>query len=197
VLGVTWFSALQAALAVAALFVIARRLHALLFEAPLDARVFVTALEPALRAKQLELAETLARACLPAWPARHALSGLAELRAGRDPQPALEESRAELDRRLGHGRDAISVLGRMASPLAFIGVIVETGNALGGGEGLSGLQRGLPEMIALQRSLLAFALGVATAIVCFTAAGIAQRAARSIRRDLERVAQAIMRGDAP
>ena len=196
-IGATYFNALQLALAAAALFLIARRLRPLLFEAPLDTRAWLAALATALDAGELELAEALARACLPAWPAQLALEGIEELRAHRDPRPALEEAYADFERRLGQSRDAIAVLGRMASPLALIGVIVETGKALGGGEGLAALQSGLPVTVALQRSLLAVALGIATAIVCFTATGIAQREARAMRRDLERVAQAIARAGVP
>jgi hypothetical protein len=79
----------------------------------------------------------------------------------------------------------------MASPLAFIGVIVEAGRAFGGGEGLIALQRGLAVSIALQRSLFIFALGMGTTLVCVSAAAIIQRRALALRRDLERVAGAL------
>jgi hypothetical protein len=190
---VTYFNALQLLLAGAALGLGARTLSVLLFRAPLDTRAFLSALAPALEARQLELAESLARACLPAWVARLALHGLSELAGGHDPRVALEEARVDLELGLGQGREALMVLGRMASPLAFIGIIVETGKALGGGEGLVALQRGLPVTIALQRSLLTFAIGVATTIACFSAAGVARRQAQALQRDLERVASVISR----
>jgi hypothetical protein len=193
---VTYFNALQLLVATTALWLGARTLRVLLFQAPLDTRAFLTALAPALEAHQLELARSLAQACLPAWGARLALHGVTELEGGQDPRVALEEARADLELGLGQGRDALVVLGRMASPLAFIGVIVETGKALGGGEGLVALQRGLPVTIALQRSLLTFAIGVATTIACFTAAGIARRQAQALGRDLERVAGVISRAGA-
>jgi hypothetical protein len=193
---VTYFNALQLLLAAAALGLGARTLRVLLFQAPLDTRAFLTALAPALEAHQLELARSLAQACLPAWGARLALHGVTELEGGHDPSVALDEARADLELGLGQGRDALVVLGRMASPLAFIGVIVETGKALGGGEGLVALQRGLPVTIALQRSLLTFAIGVATTIACFTAAGIARRQVQALGRDLERVAGTISRAGA-
>lgn len=192
----TYFNALQLLVATTALWLGARTLRVLLFQAPLDTRAFLTALAPALEAHQLELARSLAQACLPAWGARLALHGVTELEGGQDPRVALEEARADLELGLGQGRDALVVLGRMASPLAFIGVIVETGKALGGGEGLVALQRGLPVTIALQRSLLTFAIGVATTIACFTAAGIARRQAQALGRDLERVAGVISRAGA-
>jgi hypothetical protein len=184
---------LQLLLAAVALGLSARTLRVLLFQAPLDTRAFLTALAPALEAGQLTLARSLALACAPAWPARLAQRGVDELAEGRDPRAALDEARADLELDLGQGREALLVLGRMASPLAFIGIIVETGRALGGGEGLAALQRGLPQTIALQRSLLAFAIGVATTIVCLTAAGVARRQAQALKRDLERVAHAISR----
>lgn len=192
----TYFNALQLLLATAALGLGARTLRVLLFRAPLDTRAFLSALAPALEARQLELARSLAQACLPAWAARLALQGVSELAHGHDPGVALDETRADLEIGLGQGRDALVVLGRMSSPLAFIGVIVETGRALGGGEGLAALQRGLPVTIALQRSLLTFAIGVATTIACFTAAGIARRQAQALQRDLERVASVISRAGA-
>jgi hypothetical protein len=190
---VTLFNALQLLLASAALGLGARTLRVLLFEAPLDTRAFLGALAPALEAGQLELARSLAQACLPAWAARLATQGIAALVERSDVRMALDEGRADLELGLGQDRDVLVVLGRMASPLAFIGIIVETGRALGGGEGLSALQRGLPVTIALQRSLLTFAIGVATTIACFTAAGIARRQAQALQRDLERVTSVISR----
>jgi hypothetical protein len=187
----TYFSALQVLVAIAALTWIVRRLQVLLFEAPLDASAFVPALATALEAGQIALASNLAAACEPAWPARLARLALVEIERGRNPRNALDETYADLESALWQGRDAIVVLGRMATPVAFIGVIVQTGLALGGGEGLAGLQRGLPASIALQRSLLAFSIGLSTTIVCLTAAATIQRHARALRRDLDRVSRVI------
>jgi hypothetical protein len=187
----TYYSALQWVLAVSALIWIGRRLRVLLFEAPLDAASFVPALSTALDAGQIALARSLATACEPAWPAHLARLALIEVEQGRDPRSALDETYADLEAALWRGRDAIVVLGRMATPVAFIGVIVQSGIALGGGEGLAGLQRGLPASIALQRSLLAFSVGISTTIVCLTAAAAIQRQARALRRDLDRVARVI------
>lgn len=192
----TYFNALQLLLAAAALGLAARTLRVLLFQAPLDTRAFLTALAPAIEARQLELARSLAQACLPARAARLALSAVSEIEGGHDPRVALDEASADLEVGLEQGRDALVVLGRMASPLAFIGIIVETGKALGGGEGLAALQRGLPVTIALQRSLLTFAIGLATTIACLTAAGVARRQALALRHDLERVASVISRAAA-
>jgi hypothetical protein len=79
----------------------------------------------------------------------------------------------------------------MASPLSFIGVILEIGGAFGGGSGLEGLQRGVAASRALERSLFTFALGVGTFAVCFAAATILQRRARRLRADLSRVASLV------
>ena len=194
--GWTYLNALQLLLFASALGLIARRLYVLLFQAPLDTRAFLSALETALSAHQLDLARSLAEACAPAWSARLALAGLTELERGASPASALDEAHAELAHGLARGRDALVASGRIASPLAFIIVIVETGKALHGGEGLIGLQRGLALSVALQRSLLAFAIGLATSLVCFAAAGIVQRRALAISADLERVANAVARSAA-
>ena len=187
----TYFSALQLALALAALIWIARRLRVLLFEAPLDTSAFLPAISTALDAGEIALAAGLAGACEPAWLARLARRALIELEQGRDPRSALDEAHSELESGLWLGSDAIRVLGRMAMPIAFIGVIVQSGLALGGGEGLVGLQRGLAASIALQRSLLAFSIGVSTTLVCLAAAATIQRQGRALRRDLDRVSRTI------
>lgn len=186
----TWFNALQLALAAVAAVLIARRMRALLFEAPLDGRAFAAALDTALGSGQVGLARRIADACLPAWPARLAAAALAT--EGRGPaQGALEETQLELEHAAFRGLGAIVALGRMASPLAFIGVILEIGRAFGGSSGLEGLQRGLVESSSLQRALFTFALGFATFAVCFAAVAILQRRARAVRDQLRRVANSI------
>jgi hypothetical protein len=187
---------LQLALAVVALTVAIPRLRAVLYEAPLDADAFIDALRMALAASQLGLARRIAEACLPAWPARLAARAIAALDQQRDPRPAIDEACADLAHMIWDGRSAITVLGRIANPVALIGVIIELGKASHGGEGLAGLQRGLAERIALQRSLLTFALGLGTSIVCFSAVAILQRNARLLDADLRRVAAAFERGRA-
>ncbi len=163
------------------------RMRVLLFEALLDIHSFVAALRTAMAGGQLALARALAEACKPAWAARLAACGLAELEAARDPRPALEELQGELEQAASRGRDMLLALGRMASPIALIGVIVEMGNAAHGGGGLLGLQRGLVARIAMQRAVLTVALGLGTSAVCFVAAAILQRSAATLRRDLTQV----------
>ena len=192
-MGWTYFNAFQVGLAAVALGLIVRRLRVLLFEAPLDIRSFLGALQTAIDAREFALARSLAAACAPAWAARLAAVGLSDSTTKDGATIAFEEVHAELEQALSKDRDSILALGRMASPLAFIGVIVEAGTALGGGEGLIGLQRGLAASIALRHALLMFSLGVATTLVCVTAVSIIQRQAASLRRDLERVSTAISR----
>lgn len=191
----TWFNAVQLALAIAAGVLIARSLKRLGFEAPLDGHAFSEALEVALTAGQLELARRVAAACEPAWPARLASVGLSELesRGLEASAAALEDSRAELAQEAWAGLRTIATLGRMASPLAFIGVIFEFGRGLGGGVGIEGLQRGYAMSAALSRSLLTFGLGASTLLLCLAAIGILKRRARGLTDDLQRVVRTIAR----
>lgn len=184
----TWFNALQLALAAGAATLIARRMRALLFEAPLDGRAFVAALETALSSGQVALARRIAEACMPAWPARLATAALAKDERGGEAQGALEETQLELEHAAFRGLGAIVALGRMASPLAFIGVILEIGRAFGGDTGIEGLQRGLVESSSVQRALFTFALGFGTFAACFAAVAILRRRARLVREQLRRVA---------
>ena len=190
----TWFNALQGLLAAASVLLIARRMRALLFEGSVDFGAFSIALEEALAAGQLALARTIAEACMPAWPARLAAAGLADVERGRA-RLALEEELLQLEAAASSGLTAIVACGRMASPLAFIGVIIEIGGAFGGSSGLLGLQRGLPASIALERALFTFAAGAATFAVCFAGATILQRRARVMREQLRKIAAAVARAD--
>jgi len=190
---VTWFNALQIALVAGVILLIARRMRTLLFEAPVDTKPFLEALEAAVAARQLGLARQIAEACAPAWPARLASRGLAELELGAPARPVMEEAQLDFEAEAGRGLGAIVAFGRMASPLAFIGVIVEIGRAFG--SGMEGLQRGLLASRALERSLFTFALGVGTFAICFAAATILQRRARRLRADLQRVASLVAQGE--
>ena len=189
----TWFNALQIVLAAGAGAIIVRRIRALLFQAPLDATPFLDALESAIAGGQLALARRIAEACAPAWPARLASRALTERDRADAEQAAIEETESDLAASASRGLGAIVALGRMASPLAFIGVILEIGRAFGGGSGLEGLQRGVVASRALERSLFTFTLGAATFAVCFVAATILQRRARRLRTDLRRVAALVGR----
>lgn len=190
----TWFNALQFALAATAAVLIARRMRVLLFAAPLDMAAFVSALESALDAGQPALGRRIAEACLPAWPARLAEAALTESGGGRT-RNALDELQLDLETAAWRGLGSIVACGRMASPLAFIGVILEIGGSFGGGSGLAGLQRGLVVSLALERALFTFAVGAATFAVCFAGATIVQRRARALREQIRRVAKIAARSE--
>ena len=183
---VTGFNAVQLVLAAGALATAIARLRVLWFEAELDLERFLDAFETAYRANQLSLARRIAQSCLPAWPARLALDALARIDSGRY-REELDQDLAETASAAWRGRAALLTLGRIAGPLALIGVILELGNALHE-SGLVALQRGLPVRLAIERSLLTFAIGLATTIACFAAASALDRGARRIARALERVA---------
>jgi hypothetical protein len=189
----TLYNAMQAVLAIVATVVIARRSYDALFEAPLDVAVFLEALGTALEAGELGLARRIAESCAPAWPARLAASTLRALERGADPRAELEESHAAFAHRASRGREVLSGIGRMAGPIALIGVILELGRAAHGGEGLVGLQQGLAARIALQRSLLTFSLGLSTTLLCFAAAAMLRRHALALCEDLGRVVAALER----
>lgn len=184
----TWFQGLQCALATFAFGLICWRLRALLASAALDAAPFARVLGDDLRAGRTSEALRVARALEPAAAARLACAALGELEQGGDARGQLEQTHAELRAALLRGRDEILTLGRMASPLALIGVIVELADASGR------LPRALTSphaeraAAALERATLAFALGMATLAVCACAASLIQRRALGVWRDLDRIA---------
>jgi hypothetical protein len=166
----------------------ARRARALLFAGRLDRKLFAGALREALGAGQRELARSLARACLPAWPARMAVHGLEAIETRANLHAVLEEQRLDLLHAAPAGIATLRSLARMATPLAFIGVISELGRALGGGYGLAGLQRGLPERMAIERGLLTFALGIGTTVLALAAARVLARGVEELARAANDVA---------
>jgi hypothetical protein len=188
---VTWFNGLQLALATGALVAIAVRVRALLFEAPLDTAAFCEALGIALDAGQPALAREIARDCRPAWAAHLALALIDLVSDAPDPaaRDEADDLRLTLERRSVEGLRAVHTLGRMASPLAFIGVILELGWAISGGDGLVALSRPAVVSLGLQRALTAFGIGLATTVVCYAAVALLQRRAREIREGLARVAR--------
>jgi len=187
----TAINALQILLLGFAAWTFGLRARALLFAGRLDRKVFVAALRDALGAKQPEIARSLARACLPAWPARIALHGLEAIESRANVQAVLEEQRVALLHVAPQGIATLRSLARMATPLAFIGVISELGRALGGGYGLAALQRGLPERLALERGLLTFALGISTTFLALAAARVLARGVDELKRGASDVAAAL------
>jgi hypothetical protein len=164
-----------------------------LFQAQLNRPAFVRELRAALEANQIDQAKLLAEACLPAWPARIALSGLQAQQARLSVQAAVEEERTELLHSVPNGIATLRALARMAPPLAFIGVICELGRALNGGYGLAGLQRGLPQKLAIERGLVTFALGVGTCLLAVIAARALIRGVSSLTAAAAEVANTLDR----
>jgi hypothetical protein len=180
----------QGLLAALVIAIAGRGLWALLFVAPLDLASFRAALATAVERGQLGLGRALCEACLPALAARHALEGLSALERRSPLGPALDESRFVLEQVLEQGRGPLRALGRMATPLSFITIIVELGHA-GSDRGLRALQRGLPLRMALDQALDALALGFATLLVAAAALAILRRAARDLQRALAVVGQVL------
>jgi hypothetical protein len=173
----------QALLAAIVLALAARQLWSLLFVARLDLPLFKHALSTAVDRGQLPLGRALCEACLPAVAARHGLRGLDAVSRGDALAPVLDESLLDLEPTLDRGLGPLRALGRMATPLAFITIIVELGNA-GSERGLAALQRGLPLRMALDRALDALALGLGTLLFAAAALSILGRAARELRLGL-------------
>ncbi len=190
----TWFNALQLLLALGAVYLTARRAKTLCFEAPLDGNAFCDALETALAARQPALARRIAACCEPAWAARLASAGLAEA-GGPESAARLDEQLTRFEEAAWSGLRALVTLGRMASPLAFIGVVIEIGRAYGGGSGIEGLQRGGAVGGAIERSIFTFAIGMSTLWLCMTSVGLLRGRARAVTRDLRRVARIVARDE--
>jgi hypothetical protein len=181
----------QGLLAAAVVTLAARSSWKLLFVAPLDLAVFREALVTAVAGGQLALGRALCEACYPAFAARHALAGIDAMERGAPLVPALDESRMELEQRLAQGLPALRGLARMASPLAFITIILELGHA-GSDRSLRALSRGLPLRVALDHALDALVLGVSTFIVAAAALSILRRAARSLQHALWSLSPALV-----
>lgn len=102
-----------------------------------------------------------------------------------------QEWRDDLDHAASTGAYALRGIGRAAPLLALSGAVVEMGRALGGGRGLVALEKGLAERLALEHACGALAIGVSTAVLCFTAAPLLLRRVRSARSDLERTGRTL------
>lgn len=188
----SWFNALQLLLAASAVYLTVRRAKTLCLEAPLDGDAFCDALDTALAAQQVGLARRIAAGNEPAWAAQLASVGLRE-GAGPAGTARVEEQLARYEEAAWNGLRALVALGRMASPIAFIGVVIEIGRAYGGGSGIEGLQRGGAVSGALERSIFTFAIGMSTLTLCMASLGVLRARARALTRDLRRVARILLR----
>ena len=172
---------IQLGLAAAAVLWGMVRLHALLIRTALDAQSFLEAL-----AEAIEVGEGEARKLAVVAPhAAIARLAFAELGSDGDSGEESELLYAGLKREAVVGITSMRTLGRMASPVAFIGVIVEMGLALQGGRGLSALQRGLPERLAIQQAATEVVLGLCTSLFCFFVASQLRRGAQARMAELK------------
>lgn len=182
----TVFHWAQVGLALLAAGIVVERSRALLFVGRLDTQPFLTAFGQLLLDGPSDAAHALAQEALPAWAARVALSELEE-REGRAGPGAVAELVLDLRREAVRGIRAVRTIGRAASPLAFVGVMVEIGLAFRGDHGLLALQQGLVEQRALQRAVVGMTIGLTTSLCCFVAATTLHRAARDRIRDIGQV----------
>lgn len=180
----TWFHLLQIVLWLAATTLSVRLVRGLCFDAALDVRPLNERLEQLLRIDP-QRAEALLQAARPAWIA---IVGLEQLRAvGPDAGRGAADTRvSDLRQRAMGGLGTLMTMGRIAPPLAFLGVILELTTAFGGGDGLEGLQKGLPEQLALARSVTGVCLGATTATCCFVTTRVLAAALRQLERDVLR-----------
>ena len=194
----TWFHYVQIAFGLAVAGFIAWRMRVLFFEAALDAGPFLPALRRVLAEEGPEAARDLAAAARPAWVGRVAHAGLEARLAGGDVSIEVEEELGELRFEAGRGVGALRVLASVATATAVLGGVVELIGVLGGGQrGLEGLMAGLAEKLAFERALLAVALGVAIALVCYTARGAFRAQATALVRDMVRAAELVDRPPGP
>jgi biopolymer transport protein ExbB/TolQ len=189
---VTVFHVGQGVLAVVAVGLIAARLRALFFEAPLPVRELLRVLEGQVRAGDVASARRLAQAALPAWVGRAAEAVLGAHDAGADPLRAVDPLLLDLRYEAGRGLWAIRTMATMASALGLLGALVALMGLLHGDHGLAGLVEGLPERLAFERALLSMLMGLSTAGVCLYAWRILRRRARRLLRDAGQVADAML-----
>jgi hypothetical protein len=189
---VTPWHAAQLGLFGLALVQLARTAHAIVWEAPGDARALGDAFAVAIRGNQRELARAIASACQPAWSA-HMLGAALEERDGLRPEEAMEDVRGTL---VGDQADRLRTLaafGRIAGPLAFLAIVLELGAAFGPGHGLAALQRGLVQSIAIERAALSFSIGIATAMASTACATFMRERLRSLSDELKRARETATR----
>jgi len=170
----------------AVLALVTERIRALLFVAPVQARL-LTQLERCCEAGHLEAARLLVSSLPGTSACRVALAGLSGAADGLSAmQEELLEVRAWTTRRLR----AVRVCATMASTLGLLGAIVSLVFGFGG-SGLLSLQAGLAERVALDQALLAMGIGVGTSAFCFYAFGLLRRAAHETLAQAVRAARAV------
>lgn len=169
----TTFHLLQLILLAAALAATGRAAWSYVNQTSLEGRLFLTAWADALCNGEKDEAGRLldgASSCTVAKLLQASCNGSQDLSG---PDVVISKLREETLRPAGRVR----ALGRIASPLAFIGVMIELGAAFADKQGLAGLQRGAVETVALEHAVLGLVLGLATSSICIAAAGQLARGA--------------------
>ncbi len=171
---------LQLLLAVAAIGVVAERCRALLFRAPVDTKPFLKAIDRAVEDGDVDDARALAKAGAPAW-----VPEVVSLCLAGEGMEALERAsdlRYEATKRLY----ALRVFASLGTALGFLGALVELIWLMSGDHGLLALQAGLVERIAMERAILAMAIGVAISVFSLVSLSILKKAAMGLVRDVSR-----------
>lgn len=157
---------LQAGLWLFALGIAVHQARTLLGGAVLDVgalRAPISALLPA----QIDQARSLLQRGLPAWAAQVGLLTLAQHQDGPRDAAEPDDRLAELRQSSMRGLGALMTLGRIAPPLAFLGVILELTSAISAPDAAGA---GLPAQAALGHAVTSVCLGAMTALFSFSVA---------------------------
>ncbi len=184
--GLTFIHVLELVLAAAAIGFVVDRFRALLFIAPVDTAPYLAAVGHALADGDLAEARDLARRGSPGWvPAVLELG----LRDGSEPESGegdhdLFEQVAEFRYLASRRIYPIRVFASLGTALGMLGALKELIWMFSGDHGLLALKAGLVESIAMERAILAMALGIAISIFSLVALQIVKRAAMALMRDV-------------
>lgn len=181
----TAWHAAQLAVACIGVIQLVRVALAIAWHAPANARALADAFSVAIRGRQRELAQAIATAAQPGWAAQM-LAGALDPSGDARPDDLMEEIRGLLVGDQADRLRALAALGRIASPFAFLAIVIELGAAFGPGHGLAALQRGLVQSIAIERAVLSFAIGLSTALLCTAGASLMREQLRSLSDELKR-----------
>jgi biopolymer transport protein ExbB/TolQ len=180
---VTWFHALQIAVAAGVAAFVIERVRALFWRAALDAPPFRARLVRLLRASDLDRARELVLAARPAhvaevlWPVLD--PGVPEGERHVEAQEALDRA----EDRATRGLRALRIAATAASALGFVGAAIEIHWVFAGDHGLRRLQAGLIENIGLSHAVLSIALGIATSSFALGAWSVLRNGARDLVAD--------------
>jgi len=188
----TFIHVLELMLAAAAIGFVVDRFRALLFIAPVDTAPYLAAVGHALADGDLDEARDLARRGSPGWVPAVLELGLGD-GDGSDDEADTESGEGDHDlfeqvaefRYLASRRIyPIRVFASLGTALGMLGALKELIWMFSGDHGLLALKAGLVESIAMQRAILAMALGIAISIFSLVALQIVKRAAMALMRDI-------------